>query len=257
MLSWSAKRKFIIIFILFILFGTPVGFYFYKKLQKPESCFDGKQNQDERGVECGGICRIACLANVTAEPAIQWSRAYYVAPGVYNLTAYIQNPNIDYISKPTKYIFRVYDEKNILITTRKGIVGIPTSKIFPIFEPTVSTGNGIPKIVTFEFVEPVTWIEYFGNKPELEVVEQKLTRIESSPKLDVKIVNKTLNTFKNVEVVAIIYDEDGNGILSSRTFVDSIGDKGEASVVFTWPEPISFKPSKIEVIPNLALKEYK
>ena len=81
--------------------------------------------------------------------------------------------------------------------------------------------------------------------------------MDTSPKLDVKIVNKTLNTYKNVEVIAIIYDEEGNGVLSSRTFIDSIGDKGESSVVFTWPEPINFKPSKIEVVPNLALKEYK
>lgn len=257
MLSWSAKRKFIIIFILFILFGTPTGIYVYQKLQKPPSCSDGVKNQDERDVDCGGICKIACFANVKQDPDIQWSRAYYVAPGVYNLVAYIQNPNIDYISQPAKYVFRVYDDKNVLITTREGVVGIPTSKIFPIFESTVNTGNIIPKIVTFEFVEPVTWIEYFGNKPEIEVVEQKLSRLDTSPKLDVKIVNRTINTYKNVEVIAIIYNEEGNSVLSSRTFIDKIGDKSEASVVFTWPEPIAFKPSKIEVIPNLALKEYK
>jgi hypothetical protein len=257
MLSWSAKRKFIIICFLFILFSTPTGFYIYQKLQKPVSCSDGIQNQNERGVDCGGICQIACFENIVTEPVIQWSRAYYVAPGIYNLTAYIQNPNIDYISRPAKYIFKVYDEKNVLITTREGVVGIPTSKVFPIFEPTINTGNIIPKIVTFEFTEPVVWIEYFGSKPELEVVEQKLSRTDTSPKLDVKIVNKTLNTYKNVEVVAIIYDEQGNGVLSSRTFMDYIGDKGRADIVFTWPESITFKPSKIEVIPNIALKEYK
>lgn len=226
-------------------------------MQKPSSCSDGVQNQNERGVDCGGICQIACFENVKQEPDIQWSRAYYVAPGVYNLTAYIQNPNIDYISKPTRYVFKVYDEKNVLITTREGVVGIPTSKIFPIFEPTISTGNIIPKIVTFEFVEPVVWLEYFGNKPELEVVEQRLSRQDTAPKLDVKIVNRTLNTYKNMEVIAIVYDPEGNGVLSSRTFIDSVGDRGQVSVVFTWPEPITFTPSRIEVIPNLALKEYK
>lgn len=257
MLSWSAKRKLIYIFILFVLFGTPTSIYIYKKMQKPASCADGIQNQDERGVDCGGICRIACLAYVTAEPSIQWSRAYYVAKGAYNLVAYIQNPNVDYISQPAKYVFKVYDEKNVLIATREGVVGIPTSKVFPIFEPTIQTGEAIPKYVTFEFVNGVTWIEYFGNKPELEVLEQKLSRQDTSPKLDAKIVNRTLNTYKNVEVVAIIYDSEGNGVLSSRTFIDTIGDKEEISVVFTWPEPIGFKPSKIEVIPNIALKEYK
>ncbi len=257
MLSWSAKRKLIIIFVLIVLFGTPLSFYLYKKLQRPASCSDGIQNQDERGVDCGGICQIACFANVKQDPDIQWSRAYYVAKGAYNLVAYIQNPNIDYISQPTKYVFKVYDDKNVLVATREGVVGIPTSKIFPIFEATIQTGEIIPKLVTFEFVEPVTWIEYFGNKPELEVVEQRLLRADTQPKLDAKIVNKTLNSYKNVEVIAIIYNEEGNGVLSSRTYIDSIGDKGEADVVFTWPEPINFKPSKIEVIPNLSLKQYK
>lgn len=257
MLSWSARRKFVYIFILIILIGTPTGFYIYKKLQKPASCFDGIQNQNERGVDCGGICMIACFDHVKQEPDIQWSRAYYVAKGIYNLVAYIQNPNIDYISRPAKYTFRVYDENNVLIGTREGIVGIPTSKIFPVFEATMDTGEKIPKIVTFEFSEPVTWIEYFGNKPELEVVEQRLSRSDTSPKLDVKIKNKTINTYKNVEVIAIIYDEEGNGVLSSRTYIDKIDDKGEAGVTFTWPEAINFTPSKIEVIPNLSLKEYK
>ncbi len=257
MLSWSARRKLIYIFILFTIFSIPTGFYIYKKMQKPASCFDNIQNQNERGVDCGGICQIACVDHVKKDPDIQWSRAYYVAPGIYNLVAYIQNPNIDYISKPTPYIFKVYDDQNVLIATRKGVVGIPTSKIFPIFEPTIDTGKSIPKMVTFEFVEPVTWIEYFGNKPELEVVEQRFSRQDTSPKLDVKIRNKTLNTYKNVEVVAIIYNEDGNGLLASRTFIDSIGDKGETSLVFTWPEAIDFKYSKIEVIPNISLNEYK
>lgn len=256
MLSWSARRKFIYIFILLVVFGTPLGFFIYKKMQKPPSCADGIMNQNERGVDCGGICKIACFANIKQEPDIQWSRAYPVAKGVYNLVAYIQNPNIDYISQPAKYVFKVYDDQNVLITTREGVVGIPTSKIFPIFEPTVQTGERIPKIVKFEFVEPITWIEYFGNKPELEVVEQRLSRTDTSPKLDAKIVNKTLKMYRNVEVVAIIYDERGNGVLSSRTFIDSIGDKKTADVVFTWPEAITFTPSKIEVIPNLALKEY-
>jgi hypothetical protein len=257
MLSWSSKRKLVIIFLLFILFGTPASLYIYKKLQKPPSCNDGIQNQNERGVDCGGICQIACFENVKAEPDIQWSRAYYVAKGAYNLVAYVQNPNVDYVSRPAKYIFRVYDDKNVLIATREGVVGIPTSKVFPIFEATVQTGEAVPKLVTFEFVEFVTWIEYFGNKPELETVEQTLSRTDTSPKLDAKIVNRTLNSYKNVEVVAIIYNEEGNGVLASRTYIDSIGDRGEVNVTFTWPEPITFTPSKIEVIPNLSLKQYK
>lgn len=257
MLSWSARRKFLYIFVLLVVFGTPLGFYIHQKMQKPASCFDGIQNQDERGVDCGGICKIACFNLVKQDPDIQWSRAYYVAKGAYNLVAYVQNPNVDYVSQPAKYVFKVYDQDNVLIATREGQVGIPTSKVFPIFEPTVQTGEKIPKIVTFEFTEPVVWLEYFGNKPEIEVVEQRLSRLDAAPKLEAKVINRTLNTYRNVEVVAIVYNEQGNGILSSRTFIDKITDKGEANLTFTWPEPITFKPSKIEIIPNLSLSQYK
>jgi hypothetical protein len=257
MLSWAMRRKLLYLFIIFMIFGTPLSYYVYKKMQHPPSCSDGIMNQNETGVDCGGICRIACFNNVKASPDIQWSRAYYVAHGIYNLVAYIQNPNVDYVSQPVKYKFSVYDENNVLITTREGVTAIPTSKIFPIFEPTISTGELTPKIVKFDFVEPITWIEYFGNKPELEVVEQRLSRTDTVPKIDAKILNKTLNTFKNVEVVAIIYDENGNAVLSSRTYIDSIADRQTANVVFTWPEPITFTPSKVEIIPNLTLNQYK
>jgi hypothetical protein len=44
------------------------------------------------------------------------------------------------------------------------------------------------------------------------------------------------------------------GSTGSKGDTGGIGDKGEVYVVFTWPEPINFKPSRIEVVPNLSLK---
>lgn len=218
---------------------------------------DNIKNQNEHGVDCGGICQIACMYEVQAEPTIQWSRAYYVSKGIYNLVAYLQNPNTDYISRPTKYIFRVYDENNVVIATREGTVALPTTKLFPIFEPTVSVGERIPKRVSFEFADTITWIEYAGEKPELEVLEQRLSLSTTTPTITATIRNKTLNTYKNVEVVAVIYDEKGNGFLASRTYIDLIGDRQTVTVNFTWPEALTASPSKIEVIPKLAISAYK
>lgn len=257
MFSWSFRRRFLYIFIIALIIVPPLGFYIWKTQQKPPSCADGVQNQNEHGVDCGGICQIACFFEVTAEPTIQWSRAYYVSKGVYNLVAYIQNPNVNYISRPAKYLFRVYDEKNVLLGSREGIVALPTAKIFPIFEPSVNVGERIPKKVTFEFIEPVTWVEYAGEKPELSVSEQVLSRELEAPKLEALVTNNTLHTYKAVEVVAIIYDQDGNGTMASRTFIDRLGDRGTARVLFTWPEPMTASSSKIEIIPKLAISAYK
>ena len=218
---------------------------------------DNLKNQDEHGVDCGGICQIACVFEVQAEPTLQWSRAYYVSKGTYNLVAYLQNPNTSYISKPAKYVFRVYDANNVVIATREGKVALPTTKLFPIFEPTVNVGERIPKRVSFEWDGQITWIEYFGEKPELEVLKQQLTLSSTTPMIDATIRNKTLNTYRDVEVVAIVYDEKGNGFVASRTYIDVIGDRETVNVRFTWPEPFMASSSKIEIIPKLAISAYK
>lgn len=257
MFSWAFRRRFLYLSIIALIVLPPLVFYTYKKLDKPDSCMDSKKNQDERGVDCGGICQVACMSEVQVYPTVQWSRGYYVSKGIYNLVAYIQNPNTTYMSRPVKYVFNMYDENNVLLQTRKGTVSFPTTKLFPIFEPAVDVGERIPHRVTFEFEEPIVWTEYKGEKPELEVIERKLSQEKEFPIIEVVIKNKTLNTYKNVEVVAIVYDAAGNGFAASRTFIDKIGDRENTKVRFTWPEPFATTSSKIEIIPKLSIDEFK
>ncbi len=72
MSSWSAKRKLVyaIMFFSFVIIvvGLPTFFIWY---QKP-TCFDGKKNGDEVGVDCGGSCRLLCSFEAV-EPDILWS----------------------------------------------------------------------------------------------------------------------------------------------------------------------------------------
>ncbi len=256
MFSWAFRRRFLYLFVIFLIIVIPAGTYIYFKLQKPPSCQDGIKNQNEHGPDCGGICQVACMYEVEPTPTIQWSRAYYVSKGIYNLVAYLQNPNTSYISKPVRYIFNVYDKDNVLIQSKEGVVAFPTTKLFPIFTPTINLGERIPSRVSFEFLEPITWLEYYGESPELEVIERSLSHEDEAPVIEAKIRNKTLHTYKNVEVVAIVYDKEGNGFAASRTFIDKLGDRQDVSVKFTWPEPFTASTTRIEIIPKLELEAY-
>ena len=64
----TKRKKIVIIFIyltFFLLFSLSLYFYF-----KPQpSCSDGKQNQNEQGVDCGGVCVQECDI-VKAQPLI-------------------------------------------------------------------------------------------------------------------------------------------------------------------------------------------
>ncbi len=251
-MSWSASRQlfFGLIFLLIVglVVGLPAYFYFFNK---PETCFDGKMNQNEGGVDCGGMCQRACMQDVIAEPIVLWARAFEVTDGKYNLVAYVQNPNINYISEPVEYAFKVYDKNNVLIGLRNGFMSVPPVKSYPIFEQGFDAGEREPAKVLFQFNDRITWNRYNFTRPELGVSEPTVTKATSTPRIDATVINNTLTRFENVEVVVVVYGEDENAFASSRTFIPLLQSRSQAPITFTWPEPFFAPVSKIEIIPKL------
>ncbi len=257
MLSWSAKRQLLygsgVLLVLLLAVGIPVYFVF---IQKEPTCSDKVQNQNEEGIDCGGICQRACIDQVVSLPITMWSRGFNVVGGTYNLVAYVQNANVEYVSDPTRYIFRVYDKDNILIGVREGVASVPPVKSFPIFEQSFEAGERVPAKVFFEFTREMTWKKYKGTKPEVEVADERFvgttTAASSTPRLEATLVNKTVQTYRNIEVVAIVYDADANAMASSRTYVDVLPGTDQKGIIFTWPEKFPGEISKVEIIPKLS-----
>ena len=65
-----------------------VFFYYYQ----PATCRDGKQNQEEDGVDCGGPCSLICDAQ-SATPIVSWVRFFKIQDGFYNVASFVENPN--------------------------------------------------------------------------------------------------------------------------------------------------------------------
>ncbi len=141
--QWAAKRKLtysIILIVLVILFiGVPTYFFFHHT----PTCEDGVQNQDEKGVDCGGMCKRLCVSDIS-NPIVLWQRVFQVAPGVYNAVAYIQNPNVQIEVAKVPYTFKLYDANNVLIIQQSGTTFIPADQTFAIFEPSIRTGSRVP-----------------------------------------------------------------------------------------------------------------
>ncbi len=236
MSSWSAKRKLVyaIMFFSFVIIvvGLPTFFIWY---QKP-TCFDGKKNGDEVGVDCGGSCRLLCSFEAV-EPDILWSRSFKVSNGLYSATAYIQNHNFTSEAVNVPYVFKIYDKTNSLIAERTGQAYIPKNKIFAIFEPTIQVGEKVPYRTTFEFTKNPVWVKDDSVPPDLVVREKSLSREDALPRIDASIQNNSLIPFSNIEVVALVYDGKDNAIGASRTYLDYLAKDQSADVVFTWPAP--------------------
>jgi hypothetical protein len=247
--QWAAKRKLvyggIVIAIIVIFVGALLFSFFYKK----STCFDNVKNQNEKGVDCGGVCTKICSSDISA-PIVMWQRVFFVTPGIYNAVAYIQNPNVLNRVDNIGYVFRLYDKDNIMITEKTGRTFLPANRTFAVFEAGIQTGTRIPVRALFNFTESPVWVQNSVDYKEPGVVVENviLTNDLVSPRIDASVHNVSLNTIKTLGVVAIIYDADDNAIAASRTIVENLSAQKSSPVTFTWPTPFPSQAVRKEIV---------
>lgn len=247
--QWAEKRKLIygvstIVFVVLAI-GLPLFFFFYKA----PTCFDNKKNQNEKGVDCGGVCARLCPSDILA-PIVMWQRSFEVTPGVYNAVAYIQNPNVLNRIDRVGYVFKLYDKDNAVINQQSGFTFLPANKKTAIFEAGIRTGTRVPVRTSFEFTESPTWSQNAASYREPSVVSENvsLTNDAGAPRIDASIHNMSLETIKTLGVVAIIYDAEDNAIAASRTIVENLAGKSIVPVTFTWPTQFKSPAVRKEIV---------
>ena len=120
------------------------------------TCFDGEQNGEERGMDCGGNCVRICAFDTKA-PTEKWARSFKIVDGQYNAVAYIENTNKDAASPEVDYTFSLYDTEG-LITERSGKTVLPPDSVYPVFEGRIQTGARVPTQTFIEIKPSDLWL---------------------------------------------------------------------------------------------------
>ena len=216
---------------------------------KAPTCFDGKQNEGEQGIDCGGPCATICQASF-ADPREEWATSSEVVSGVYNALAYVVNPNVNADAENIMYDFRLYDDSGLLIVRRDGETPVPPTEDFGIFEPSITTGNRIPERTYFEFESVPVWqpVATTSLAYQPTAVSSDFETSTSSSRLDVVVSNPSPNEEDNIETIAILYGTDGNVVAFSKTLIPSITAGNTATASFTWPYEISSTIAKKEFL---------
>ncbi len=233
-MSWSSRRKSLFGYGFILIILLVVGIPLYKVFYIPPTCFDGRQNQNETGVDCGGKCARVCASDFLS-PRIKWSQADKIGNGVYNLGAYIENPNLDGTATSVDYLFRLYDKDAHLIGERRGTSYLPAHKNTLIFESGISTGQSVPGPVTFEFTKPINWVKTSFQNDGIIVSNKNITTDEGKTVLTAQLKNTTLEDYPSFYVYAVLYDVNQNQVGFSRTRSDSLKRGATTNVEFTWP----------------------
>lgn len=247
-MSWGTKRRNVVLFTLFLFIFIPISFIAFLLFYEAPSCFDSEQNGNESGVDCGGSCQLVCTSQAF-DPVVIWERFFRVDDGIYNVLAYVENPNPTAEIVQAQYVFKLYNDQSVLIAEKPGTITLAPKSVRPIIETGIDTSRQIPTRVTFEFEGDLVF-EKKDPKDALVIIKGEAIESEdTSPRVKAAIQNISLKDLKNIDVIVVVYDVFDNVLGTSSTFVEELGPEQSKDIVFTWPVPFADDVVRIEVIP--------
>ncbi len=239
-MEWSQKRKILYagatVLVLILLAAYPI----YRVAFPPSTCLDQKQNGDELGVDCGGVCALYCPFQVK-EPRIVWAKAFLVSPGLYDVGVYVENPNTNAGIRNARYVIHVFDATGKILADRAGSIEIAPSSTALIFEGSFALDT-MPSKVEIEFNKDdiKQFVKAQATPSIVTAKNQTLKNIDTKPRFDAILLNTDLvNDVGRIDLGAVIYDASRRPIAISRTYVEGIPRASELPIFFTWPNRLT------------------
>ncbi|MEZ4156387.1 MAG: FxLYD domain-containing protein [Candidatus Paceibacterota bacterium] len=225
---------------LYLLVLLGVGFLIYQATLKPApSCTDGKKNQDETGIDCGGSCQdcaINTLKELTASGAIAIPAQDSERSSIY---ISLENPNASYgatevnievtVERKSGAALNLSEQTFIYPSERKGV-------LIPNISVAASDIVSISAVVTERQWQP---IESFA-RPKYEVRNQEVVVVDES-ELKPRIIltgllrNENAQTLRSAEIIARYRDANDAVVAVSQTQLESIAGFEEESFELITP----------------------
>jgi len=224
-----------------MIFAGILFFVFYFLFLKPTaSCFDNIQNQDELGVDCGGICDLSCEQKNAQPLEVSYVRKVKDGDNKVILLAEIKNPNFEFGASSFEYSFDITDISGEKIKSISG-----QSFIYP------GETKYLSEIIDFDknyFSQDISLAQYIWKskdefkKPNIQVRENK-TEINSKDSIYPLVVSGVI---KNIDIIsaskviisAFIYDNMGTMIGISKTELENLNPTDEKNFTIVFPKDI-------------------
>lgn len=253
-MSWAQNRRFFILLVLGAIFVVLAAITLVATLYETPSCSDGKQNQNEEGIDCGGPCTYLCTA-LMQPPTVLYTQVLSTGNGRTGVIASIENKNTNAAAKAVPYVITLYGEDLSVVAKSTGQVDLPAGANVPIYIPDIVTEN---KTVTSAFLtlQPaqVNWYRLLTNPRSLPAVANiKMTGTAAAPRAEAVLSNTTVADMTNVRAVIVVIGNNNIVIGASSTVVPIIPAGGQAIASFTWNDPFRSVPLSFKVVPIIPL----
>ena len=251
--AWASRRKLFIfvgtVLALLLLVGAPIFFFF----EREPSCQDGVRNGDEAGVDCGGSCTRLCVAEALPLILKGDPRIVSLTDASYAVVVETQNPNPSASVYRGGYTLTIYGTDGLSNPVEvTGSTFVPRGSVFALYFGPYPYSGQRPSRATFVWHEDgFDWEKEVAVLPVLATENTVFNEAGDDPRLSATLVNQSSSSVSNIELVALIYGEDGNITSASKTFVPRLDARGRTELVFTWPAAFAATSTAAEILPRI------
>lgn len=238
---------------LILLFALGYGAFkvfghFFRSSSAP-SCFDGIKNQDEAGIDCGGVCK-SC--EVVKDLTLFNAQAIPTKAGFVDLLGEVRNENLNYGVPSLRYSFEMYGANGKLMGKKDGVTFVlPNSTKYIVAQAIPAQDNPAQVKLTFDtpsFQEVKNYV-----KPRLTALNVSFDIADTGfLRARGAVSNQTDFNFNKVYLVAILRDDAQRVITVNSQEINSLVSNEKRFFELGWGYRAAFfTNSEIQVDTNI------
>lgn len=225
-----------------LLLGAAGVFWFTTFYETP-SCEDNIQNQNEVGVDCGGVCE-ACIPEPEEVPEPEAQGASFVIgeDNTFDTFFFLENPNVHFGAKRLSYTVRLEGRDGEVLAERQGETFLQPLETRPIVENSLDTGGVTPGRVAVAIGE-ITWVAVPEDTPDDELVLvqpvfRRLPQDRDVAEITGIVLNNSPFTYDRIDINVLVYDASGLVVAARNTAMRTLSSGERRAFRVAWRTPL-------------------
>ncbi len=233
-------------FAIFLL----LGYLIYLPFKPPETCSDGRENQNETGIDCGGVCGLCQVEPVLEDIEVTETAWVSDGSGKFDLLGKIRNPNNDFGASKVAYEFEIIGSTGGILARESGKTFILPKEEKYVVETSIQLPSE-PIQIKLTLTE-TKWEKFSGyrEKPELDVYNRRFEKTSSGVGFGSAkglVVNNSPFDFTIIDITVVLRDGSGRAVAIQKTDMRTLRAGRQQDFTLLWPSPFSGDVEKVEV----------
>lgn len=215
-----------------IIFGV-----YYIWFKPAASCSDGRRNQGETGIDCGGPCPSCEIAKLKPLGA-NWAKFLPADENKISLLAEIANPNLNFGSRSFSYQFKVFGPFGALLKTVPGQSFIYPGEQKYLMEAALKINpSDVYRVELILASEGLIWQSKEELvKPHLSDRSIKTETANQTVKVNGLVKNEEPLSVSRVKIFALLFDSQNKVLNASYTAVTNLQGLEEQPFTINFPK---------------------